>query len=168
MEVIYKEDGRGTIITPFFHEVYNKKERLEVNFSSLAKETFSFAKYGVIQFIIEADSLEKAVELAKDRINLLFPMYPKQNEIIKVTGFKYNNENVKVPFELSFMENTHHQNQFTANSYKTKIGDLLRYDCDGDGWGFWYIVDDNGKRISERLKGKTFLGAISDGIITKK
>ena len=163
-----KDKNRGTIITPFFHEVYGETEVLEVNFREIYKGVFSFAKYGVIQFNIKADNIETAVEMAKDRLDDIFKNgYPKKNDIVVVTGFRYDENNNKKPYNLSFMENTHLHNQFTANSYKTKGGDLLKYDRDGDGWGFWYVVDENGKRVSDRLKGGIFLGYLSDGVIKK-
>lgn len=167
-EVNFKEENRGSIITPFFHEVYGNREVLEVNFSKLYGGMFSFAKYGVIQFNLKADSIETAVEMAKDRLNTILQKgFPKRNDIVVVSGFRYDENNNKKSYSLSFMENTHHQNQFTPNSYKTKPGDLLKYDTDGDGWGFWYAVDENGKRVSDRLKGGIFTGYLSDGVIKK-
>ena len=167
-QVIIKEENRGTIITPFFHEVYNKNEVLEVNFNEIYKGMFSFAKYNVVQFNIKADNIETAIEMAKDRLDDIFKNgYPKKNEIVVVTGYMYDENNNKKTYNLSFMENTHLRNQFTASSYKTKIGDLLKYETDGDGWGFWYAVDENGKRLSDRLKGGIFTSCLSDGIIKK-
>jgi hypothetical protein len=167
-KVLSKGDNRGTIITPFFHNVYNNSEILEVNFSELYKGMFSFAKYGVIQFNIKSDNVEDAITLAKNRLNVIFKNgYPNKKDIVVVTGFRYDENNNKNTYNLSFMENTHNNNRFTENSYKTKKGDLLKYDQDGDGFGFWYVVDKNGKRLSERLKGGIFIGYLSDGVIQK-
>ncbi len=167
-QVNFKDENRGSIITPFFHEVYGNSEILEVSFNEIYKGMFSFATYGVIQFNIKADNIKDAIEMAKDRLNnILQNGYPKRNDIVVVTDFIYDENNNKIPYNLSFMENTHIRNQFTPNSYKTKVGDLLKYDMDGDGWGFWYAVDENGKRISDRLKGGIFIGYLSDGVIKK-
>jgi hypothetical protein len=165
-QIKIKEGNRGSIITPFSHEIYGKHEILEVNFNEIYKGMFSFARYGVIQFNIKSDNTETAIEMAKERLNhILRNGFPKRDGIVVVSGFRYDENNNKKPYNLSFMENTHTQNQFTANSYKTKAGDLLRYDTDGDGYGFWYAVDIRGKRISGRLKGGILTSYLSDGVV---
>ena len=166
-QVVFTENNRGTIHTPFFHNAYLREEPLEVSFSELYKGMFSFGKWAVVQFLIKSDDVNEAIEMAKDRLELILANgYPDRlKDILVVTGFRYGEKNEKTPYTLSFMENTHHQNQFTASSYKMKEGDLLRHCSDGDGWGFWYAVDKNGNRISSRLKGDIFLSALSDGEI---
>lgn len=168
-QVQFKENNKGSIITPFSHKCYGKDEILEVSFNELYKGSFSFARYGILQFLIKTDNVKDAVKLAKKRLDAIFKNgYPTKNDIVVFSGFKYDEkDNKKIPYQLSFMENTHHQNQFTKSSFIVKVGDLLKYDCDGDGWGFWYAVDENGKRISARLKGSIFIGYCSDGVLTK-
>jgi REP element-mobilizing transposase RayT len=169
MRAIFLEENRGTIETPYYYQVYNKNEILQVNFSEIYKGCYSFWKYGIMQFNIKSDNINTAIEIAKDRISdIMANGYPKRGDIVMVTGYRYDDNNTKIPHTLTFMENTHIRNQFTANTYKTKAGDLLKYDCDGDGWGFWYAVDENGKRTSDRLKAGIFIGYLSDGIIVKK
>lgn len=168
MKVTFKEENRGTIITPYYHQVYGGSETLEVNFNQIYKGCYSFARYGVIQFNIEADDINTAVEMAKDRINdIMANGFPNERDVVVVSGYRYDESNNKIPYNLSFMENTHHLNQFTAKTYKADVGTFLKYDCDGDGWGFWYAVDESGKRISGRLKGGIFTGYSSDGVIIK-
>lgn len=168
-QVIIKEENRGTLITPYFHEVFgHPRQVLEVNFYEIHKGVFSFAKYNIVQFLIKADNLETAIQMAKNRLDDIFINgYPNRNEFFVVSGYRYDNENFKKSYDLSFMENTHLYNQFTPSTYKLKIGDLLEYDTDGDGWGFWYAVDESGKRISNRLKGGIFIGYLSDGVIKR-
>lgn len=170
-KVIFKEEeNRGTLICPFFYDSYGKQKFIEVNFSPLlySKGVFSFAQYGILQFTIKSDNIKDAIKMAKERIKIICKNgLPKQNDIVIVNDFRLLDDNTKKPYILSFMENTHHQNQFTPNSYITKKGDLLMYDRDGDGWGFWYAIDENKNRISGRLKGGTFFGYVSDGVVTK-
>jgi hypothetical protein len=163
-------NNKGTIITPFTYVVYGyaKPFQLEVNFNELYEGTYSFAKYNVCQFIIEADNINKAIELAVERLKDIYKNgMPQKKQVFRVTGIKYNGSNDKVAYTPSFMENTHLRNQFTASSYKTKQGDLLVHDTDGDGYGFWYAVDNDGKIISSRLKGSILNGLVCDGVITQ-
>jgi hypothetical protein len=167
-QVEFKEKNRGTIISPFSFNVNGENEIIKIDFWQLYEGLFSFVKYGLIQFDIKADDVKDAIELAKDRLDFVFENgYPKRNDIVSVTGFMFDKNNTKKPFVLSFMEKTNSLNQFTESSYKTKPGDLLKYNGDGDGFGFWYIVDENGNRKSDRLKGDTFTSCLSDGIIKK-
>lgn len=164
------DKDRGTIKTPYSYKEYYTLKQFEINYSLTYKGMYCFAKYGLMQFHIASDSLNKAIEMAKQRIDGIFNIeniLPSNSDIFEVSGFRYDENNIKKLYELSFMENTHMNNPFTSNSYKTKKGDLLKHDVDGDGWGFWYVVDENGNRISERLKGGIFIGYLSDGVLTK-
>jgi hypothetical protein len=51
-------------------------------------------------------------------------------------------------------------------NYSKRTAGLLKYVGDNDGYGFWYAVDSNGKRISNDLKGGIFESLFADGIIT--
>jgi len=162
--------NRGTIITPFTYVVYGYSTpiQLEVNFNELYEGAYSFAKYNVCQFIIKVDDVNKAIELAVERLKDIYKDgMPQKKKVFRVTGIRYNDSNNKVTYTPSFMENTHIRNQFTESSYKTKEGDLLVHDTDGDGYGFWYAVDNDGKRISSRLKGSILNGLVCDGAITQ-
>jgi len=171
------DKNRGKIITPYYYEVYGYRNpiQLEVNFSELYKRpnsqtaTYSFAKYGICQFTIKSDNINSAIELAIQRLKDIFKNgIPNRNDKFIVSGFRYDETNKKVSYTPSFMENTHLRNQFTEDSFKTKKGDLLKHDTEGDGYDFWYAIDNDGKRISDRLKGSILIGFISDGVLITK
>jgi hypothetical protein len=167
-KILFNTESSGTMTCPFFHNVYGKLENLELNFKEFYKGTYLFAKYGIIDFFVESKSIKGAIKLAKNRLNnILKNGYPNKNDVVVFTGFKYDENNNKILFDLSLMENTHIANPFTKYSYKVKKGDLLKYDQDGDGWGFWYAVDKNGKIISDNLKGGIFTSYLSNGSIQK-
>ncbi len=170
-EVIFDGENKGKLITPYVFKNAWHREGIQiiVNFNELYEGMFSFAKYSIVDFNIKSDSVENAIEMAKNRLDDIFSDgCPNSNkDIFEVTGTKYDYNNNKVPYELKFMENTHLRNPFTKSSYVTKKGDLLKHDVDGDGWGFWYAVDKSGKRISDRLKGTIFVSSFSNGIIKK-
>ena len=152
-KITFQEGNRGTILTPYIHNAYRNDEILEVNFRELYEGMFSFAKYGVLQFNIKANSIEEAIELAKVRLDNIFsngdPNRIRENVI--VSGFKYDENNNKIPY----------------NPPLAKIGDLLKYVGNNDGYGFWYIVDSNGKRISNEVKSGIFESLFADGVIKK-
>lgn len=162
-----KDKERGTIHTPFFRSSYNNKvEPIDVTFYKLYQGMYSFG-YG---FLIKAENTEKAIQLAIERLKIVYNRgaYNLYADTFIVTGFRLSRENIKVPYTPSFMENTHHQNQFTPDTFKTKKGDYLKFDRDGDGYGFWYAVNKEGKRISERLKGSIFSSLFFDNAIALK
>jgi hypothetical protein len=66
-QVVFKNNYSGTITTPFTHTIFNRTETIEISFRELSQGIFSFAKYNVIQFIINADNVEDAITLAKNR-----------------------------------------------------------------------------------------------------
>ena len=167
-----KDDAkRGKIFTPYTYNMRNSAStQLEINFHELYEGTYSFAKYGMCQFIIKSDDPLKAVELAIKRLKLIFKNGVPNSSKLKyeVSGFKLNEFNKKGLFTPSFWVNTHLQNKFTSDYYYAKKGDILLHDIDGDGWGFWYVVDANGNKLSSRLKGSILVGLLSDGVITIK
>jgi hypothetical protein len=172
LKVKYNQDDkkRGEIITPYFryHKFLNP-EQLKIRFSELYEGTFHFGDGYITSFLIKTNTVKKAVEMGKTRIKEIYKYGVYNNEdIFVVTGYKYNENNEKIPFTPSFMENTHIRNQYTSNSFKTKEGDLLRYDQNGDGYGFWYKVDENGKKESDRLKGTILTALFCDGVVILK
>ncbi len=165
-------ENSGEIITPYTYKIvgYSDSFELKVRFKELYKGTYSFDEYNICQFNIESDNIDSAIKLAIERLKYIFKDgIPQRNsdEIFVVSGFQYDKKNTKKPYTPSFMENTHSMNQFTENTFKTKKGDLLKYDRGGDGYGFWYLVNKNGEKISNRLKGSILVGYISDGVLFK-
>ena len=174
-EIKFNKDDKneGEIITPYKYKIigYSDSFELKVRFRELYKGTYSFNEYNICQFIIKSRDINSAIKLAIERLKYIFKdgvAKRNSNKIFVVSGFQFDEKNTKKPYTPSFMENTHSMNQFTENSFKTKKGDLLKYDSDGDGYGFWYLVNKDGERISNRLKGSIFVGYISDGVIFEK
>jgi hypothetical protein len=181
-KVEFNDDkNRGKIITPYTYMLYGYSNpfTLEVNFNELYKcresladggmMMYSFAKYGICQFNVKSKNIKSAIESAIERLQDIYKDgIPNKNDAFVVSGFRYNEDNKKVSYLPSFMEDTHIRNQFTKNSFTTKKGDILRYDDDGDGWGFWYAIDNDGKRVSTRLKGSILISYIADGVVVKK
>lgn len=161
------KNNRGTIITPYTYVVcgYPTPFQLEVNFNELYEGTYSFAKYNICQFIIKAENINNAIELAIERLKEIYKNGMPKKKIFRVSGIRYDDCNNKITYTPSFMENTHLRNQFTESSYITEKGDLLMHDTDGDGYGFWYAVDNDGKRISSRLKGSILNALVCNGTL---
>jgi hypothetical protein len=178
-KVVYDKGNpeSATIFTPIYHNVFSDgikpNTALQVSVKELYKGAYMFAKYGLVQFIIYAADIKKAVKLGIERLKTIFRNgYPnKNNDIFKVTGVRFNEKNETEEHTLSFMLNTNTKTPFTKESYETDKGDLLKYDTDGgglsEGYGFWYVVDKNGPRLNQRLKGPTFLSMLSNGMIAK-
>jgi hypothetical protein len=140
----------------------------EFSVQEIYKGCYSVSKYNLAQFLYRTEDEKKAMQYAKKHLKKLGKLdYSDRNGIFVVTNYQYNEKGEKVIFTPSFMENTHTKNQFTAHTYKTNKGALLRYDGDGDGYGFWYEVDCNGNKISDRLKGQIFVGLFSSLAIKK-
>jgi hypothetical protein len=171
-KVIFNDEKKGIIQTPFLRKIYNQNNILiNIKFSELYEGCYHFGEWNVLSFHIKTNDVKKAVKLAKNRLNYLFndlklDFNTDNKKMFYFTGSRLDDQNNKNNFQLSFMENTHLQNQFTKDSYIVKKGAKLIYDCDGDGWGFWYEIDENNKRISDRLKGATLNGLLSDGVLT--
>jgi hypothetical protein len=169
-----KNDESGKIVTPFFLlEGTNIRKKLEVRFENStyrkAEKKYKFWEYNTCDFNIYSNDIKKAIELAINRLIIIFKNgVPTVFNKYIVSGYKLDEKtNKKIPFEIE-MENT----ELYKGGEKwitLKKGDTLEFDtANDDNYGFWYIVDNvTKKRLSNRLKGGSISKYFSDGKILK-
>ena len=169
-----KGKNSGEITTPliWFQSRFDKGNKIIARYRNLRDNEYQFwDNFGgaLFSFEIEGTTQNIACEKAIDRLKSIFKngVPQKRGAMFEVTGYKFDELNKKEPFTPSFMTGTHIRNIMGDGKYKTEKGELLKFDDNGDGWDFYYVVDAYGSKVEDvpRLKGSIFSSLFGQGII---
>jgi hypothetical protein len=169
-----KGKNSGEITTPliWFQSRFDKGNKIIARYRNLRDNEYQFwDNFGgaLFSFEIEGTTPKMAYEKAIDRLKSIFKngVPQKRGAMFEVSGYKFDELNKKLPFTPSFMTGTHIRNIMGDGKYKTEKGELLKFDDNGDGWDFYYLVDAYGTKVEDvpRLKGSIFSSLFGQGII---